>query len=69
MTENELESMRNRLRALREEHRELDGLIATITAKPYLTPEEQLEVARLKKLKLKKKDEIYTMATQLGEEI
>jgi uncharacterized protein YdcH (DUF465 family) len=54
------------LEALKEEHRELDVQITTLDAKPWLSPDEQIEMARLKKLKLRKKDEIFTISTSLG---
>ncbi|HOI09347.1 MAG TPA: DUF465 domain-containing protein [Myxococcota bacterium] len=55
-----------RLEALREQHRDLDSRIAGLAGRPYLTPEDQVELAGLKKLKLKKKDEIFVLADQLG---
>ena len=58
----------SRLQALKEEHRELDARIKAIDAKPWLGPDDQVELARLKKLKLRKKDEIFTMADTLGVE-
>ncbi|MBM4396109.1 MAG: YdcH family protein [Deltaproteobacteria bacterium] len=58
-----------RLQALREEHRSLDTRIQEMSSRAYLTPDDQVEIARLKKLKLKKKDEILTVASQAGVEI
>ncbi len=58
-----------KLDSLREEHRALDLQIADLTARPYISPEDQVEINRLKKLKLRKKDEIFLMATQIGAEI
>lgn len=55
-----------RLQALKEEHRGLDALIRELDAKPWLSPDDQVEMARLKKLKLRKKDEIFTLSTTLG---
>ena len=58
-----------RLQALRDEHRQLDQSINELDARPYLTPDDQVELARLKKLKLRKKDEMFAVATELGVEI
>ena len=55
-----------KLEALREEHRRLDQKIKELTAVSYLTSEEQIEVARLKKQKLNLKDEIFKLASLLG---
>jgi len=57
-----------RLQALKDEHRDLDARIKEMDAKPWLSPDDQVEMARLKKLKLRKKDEIFQMATALGVE-
>jgi hypothetical protein len=57
-----------RLQALKDEHRDLDARIKEMDAKPWLSPDDQVEMARLKKLKLRKKDEIFQMATTLGVE-
>lgn len=54
------------LEKLREEHRKLDVQIKDLMATPYLTTDDQLEVARLKKLKLHAKDEIFKLAASLG---
>ena len=58
-----------RLQALKEEHRLLDTRIQELSSRPYLTPDDQVEVARLKKLKLKKKDEIMQLAAEMGVEL
>lgn len=60
------EELERRLDELRREHREMDDRIRELLARPYLTPEDQMEVARLKKLKLRKKDELVAVASQLG---
>ena len=52
MTEDEL---RKRLQALRIEHRDLDAAIDALSA---VGPPDQLQIARLKKRKLKLKDRI-----------
>ncbi len=62
----EREELQRRLDTLRREHREMDARIRDLSARPYLTPEDQIEVARLKKLKLRKKDELMAVASQLG---
>jgi hypothetical protein len=58
-----------RLEALRKQHREIDQKINDMLSKPYLTTEEQVEVATLKKLKLKMKDEILELARRLNIDI
>ncbi len=60
------EELERRLEVLRREHREMDDRIRALSARPYLTPEDQMEVARLKKLKLRKKDELMAVASELG---
>ena len=47
----------------------LDEQIHEFDARPYLGPEDQVELVRLKKLKLRKKDEIAIFAARLGLEI
>ncbi len=65
---NERAELEQRLATLRREHREMDDRIRDLSARPYLTPEEQMEIARLKKLKLRKKDEAMEVAARLGVE-
>jgi len=60
---NEMEGL---LIRLRKEHRDLDAKIVELTSRPYLTPEDQVEVARLKKMKLSKKDRMLAVADDLG---
>lgn len=43
---------------LYQEHRMLDSQLAELSKKPYLTAEEEVEVIRIKKEKLNKKDKI-----------
>jgi len=57
-----------RLQSLREQHRHLDGQIAELEQKPWLSPEEQVDLAKKKKQKLWMKDQIFQMASRLGEE-
>jgi len=40
------------------EHRKLDSQLAEFNKKPYLTPEEDLEMLKIKKEKLYKKDKL-----------
>lgn len=47
-----------RLSRAEERHRELDLRVKELDRRAYLTPKEQLEIAELKKQKLKAKDEI-----------
>jgi len=46
-------------RALAEKHAEYNRMIEAIEAKPHLTPEDELEEHRLKKLKLHVKDQMH----------
>ena len=62
----EVKNTPEKLEKLREEHRKLDEKIKELTSATYLSTEDQLEVARLKKLKLHAKDEIFQMAASLG---
>ncbi len=55
-----------RLELLQAEHRELDAKIIKLGQQAYLSADDQLELAGLKKLKLKKKDEIFLLKEQLG---
>jgi len=48
-------------RKLHEEHHVLDGTLAEMDKKVYLTPEEEVERKRLQKLKLSKKDRMAEM--------
>lgn len=41
-----------------EDHRSLDRRVAELSERPYLTPEQDVELHRLKKQKLRIKDEI-----------
>jgi hypothetical protein len=51
-----------RLEPLRSEHRDLDAAIAALLA---TGPADQLQIARLKKRKLKLRDEIQMLEDQL----
>ncbi len=50
------------LEKLRNEHRVLDEQIIQFESRRYLTPAEEQEMRRLKRLKLYKKDEIAALA-------
>jgi uncharacterized protein len=52
----QLKKENEEFRKLSEEHRNLDGLLAEIDNKRYLTPEEEVERKRIQKLKLLRKD-------------
>ena len=52
----QLKKENNEFKKLSEEHRNLDGLLAEIDNKRYLTPEEEVERKRIQKLKLLRKD-------------
>jgi len=56
------EEMRQRLEGLRTEHRDLDAAIATLAA---AAPADQLQIARLKKRKLRLKDQIALLEDYL----
>jgi hypothetical protein len=53
-------------RKLYQEHRELDGMLAELSKKHYLTTEEEVEEIRMKKAKLQKKDRIAEMIREYG---
>jgi uncharacterized protein len=52
----QLKNENEEFKKLNEEHRNLDGLLAEIDNKKYLTPEEEVERKRIQKLKLLRKD-------------
>ena len=53
-------------RHLVEKHKEYDRLVSELDRKPALTPEEEMEEHRLKKLKLHLKDEMESMLHEHG---
>jgi len=59
--EYETDSDAERLNHAEVRHRELDARLAELGRHAYLTPAEQLEMAELKKQKLKAKDEIHAL--------
>jgi len=56
------QSLRNRLLALRVEHRDLDDLISRLVEQPGV---DQLRLQRLKKRKLRIKDEMALIESRL----
>jgi uncharacterized protein YdcH (DUF465 family) len=57
----QVDSGDSRLSAAETLHRRLDSRIQELARRNYLTPNEQVEVADLKKQKLKLKDEIHAL--------
>lgn len=49
------------IRRLEDQHRHYEQQLAVLMEKPYLSADEQLEEVRLKKIKLRIKDEIAAM--------
>ncbi len=62
----DVETVRRRLEALKQEHRDLDDVIARITD---TGPFDQLQVQRLKKRKLILKDQITKLESELHPDI
>ena len=58
--------MSARLDALRRRHAECDEKLKSFDGRIYLTPDEEVEVKRLKKMKLLAKDEISRIVTTAG---
>lgn len=50
-----------KLRRLYEEHMDLERKLEDLGGRPYLTPQEELERARLKKVKLKGRDKMESI--------
>jgi uncharacterized protein YdcH (DUF465 family) len=50
---------------LRKEREELDGRLAEIERRRHLSVAEEVEVKRLKKLKLAKKDKLHAMQASM----
>ena len=59
---NDNEALRQKLESLRSEHRDLDDVIARVTESGHF---DQLQIQRLKKRKLKLKDEILRLESVL----
>lgn len=51
-------------RRLREEHTRYASQLEQLKSKPFLTEQEQVEEVRLKKLKLRVKDQMETLVRQ-----
>jgi uncharacterized protein YdcH (DUF465 family) len=51
---------------LREEHARYDALLDQLASRRYLTEQEQMEEVRLKKLKLRVKDQMERLMRQAG---
>jgi uncharacterized protein len=51
---------------LSERHAHYAALLDQLSAKHYLTDQEQIEETRLKKLKLRLKDEMASLAHRIG---
>lgn len=60
-------SPHDELEQLRDEHMLLDQKIDALSARPYLSPTEQMQRKRLQKLKLATKDRIAALEATLGE--
>lgn len=56
-------------RRLANEHAEYARRLDQLAARPYLTEQEQIEEVRLKKLKLRLKDEMQHMVHQSGSRV
>jgi len=52
-------AMNDRLTELEARHRQLHDEVTQLERRAFLTPEEQRQIAELKKLKLIAKDELY----------
>ncbi|MCP4327726.1 MAG: DUF465 domain-containing protein [Alphaproteobacteria bacterium] len=66
MDERDTQALHRRLDGLRSEHRDLDDIIGNLTSKG---PFDQLQIQRLKKRKLRLKDEIQRLEDQLFPDI
>jgi len=51
------------IRRLEEQHRHYEQQLQSLMQKPYLSTDEQLEEVRLKKIKLRLKDEIAALSS------
>ena len=57
--------LEQRLTSIEARHRELEDRLRELGRRPFLTPREQVEVAELKKHKLRAKDEITALRRSL----
>lgn len=53
-------------RKIHQEHQQCEQSLDQLRSKPFLTEEERLEETRLKKKKLRLKDEMYRMILEYG---
>ncbi len=60
-----LRGAEHRLSMVEARHRELDERLKELGRRAYLTPREQIEIAELKKHKLRAKDEIAALRREL----
>ncbi|MFO0755841.1 MAG: YdcH family protein [Byssovorax sp.] len=56
-----VEGIHDRRSLVEAHHRELDHRLKELGKRPHLTPAEQIEIAELKKHKLRVKDELLTL--------
>jgi uncharacterized protein YdcH (DUF465 family) len=56
-------------RKLAQEHSSYEQRLSSLTHKPYLTEDEKLEEVRLKKLKLRLKDQMESIERQYREHV
>ncbi len=54
------------IRRLEEQHRHYEQQLEALMQKPYLSADEQLEEVRLKKIKLRLKDEMAALRTPVA---
>jgi hypothetical protein len=57
--------IQERLSLVEARHRELDERLKELGRRPYLTPREQVEIAEIKKHKLRAKDEMFDLKRAL----
>jgi hypothetical protein len=55
----------HQLSSIEAQHRRLDERLQELGRRPYLTPREQVEVAEIKKHKLRAKDEMAALRRSL----
>ena len=60
-----IRGLEDRLNRMEAHHRALDERLEKLRRRPHLTPKEQLEIAELKKHKLRAKDEIAALRASL----
>ncbi|MFT3768318.1 MAG: DUF465 domain-containing protein [Minicystis sp.] len=60
-----IRGLETQLSRMEAHHRELDERLEQLSRRAHLTPKEQLEIAEIKKHKLKAKDEIAALRRSL----